>query len=772
MRFVPIRELDMSIASAFRSFAGRLLMAALSLAFLLPAAAADAAALTPKDNGRLSPVLQRLANPAVRGKPAAQRAAILDMAVSGPGSLVQGQGGVLVTARFADGVAARLDKLRAAGADVVSSSRQRQTVTLVVAPEHLASVAAVPGVRAVWQVREPILYAEGSCEGGAVISEGLGQLRVNDAREAFELRGRGITIGVLSDSFDTASGKATDAADDVASGDLPGPAGTCAEQQLPVNVLDEGPDEEGDEGRAMLQIVHDLAPKAELAFATAFESEEGFAENIERLARPVSEGGAGADVIVDDVAWFEEPFFQDGPVAVAINRVTEDGKTYLSATGNDNSFDSGGNEISSWEAPSFRDSGACPTAISSLSGFNGTHCMDFDPTGATDNRFAVTVAAGETLTVDLQWAEPWDGVLTDFDAFVLSEGEIVAASYEGNAGPTGTQRPVEILQWENSSATSKTVQLVINRYSGLSPRLKFIFLQGGISAIEYPDPGGEDVAGPAIFGHAGAASAISVAAVPFNNSNVVEPYSSRGPVAHYFGPVEGPMPAAPLVTPDLVPKPDLAATDCGATTFFAFLSGGTWRFCGTSAAAPHIAALAGLVRQAKPSLSEQQVRDALADSAVPVGTFPPEAVGAGLVDTFGAIASLPGPIEGGDGPSEPGAPLEPPAPSSRGVVPQIAMPPAETPAPVAVAPQTQILKRPRAVVHTRTRTARLAFRFGSDQPGATFRCRFGRAPYRPCSSRFTRRYGPGRHVVKVKALGADGLLDPTPAVLRFRVVRR
>ncbi|HEV2726786.1 MAG TPA: S8 family serine peptidase, partial [Solirubrobacterales bacterium] len=467
-----------------------------------------------------------------------------------------------------------------------------------------------------------------------------------------------------------------------------------------------------------------------------------------------------------------EPFFQDGPVAVAVNRVTEDGKTYLSAAGNDNVFDSGGNEISSWEAPSFRDSGTCPVAVASLAGFNGTHCMDFNPVAGTDTAFGITVEAGETLTIDLQWAEPWDGVLTDLDAFVLSGGAIVASSYEENAGPSGTQRPVEVLQWENDSATSKTVQLVVNRFSGLSPRLKFIFLQGGVSAIEYPEPGGEDVAGPSIYGHAGAGSAISVAAVPFSNGNVVEPYSSRGPVTHYFGPVEGPLPAAPLVTPDLIPKPDLAATDCGATTFFAFLSGGTWRFCGTSAAAPHAAAVAGLVRQAKPSLSEQEVRDALEDSADPVGAYPPEAAGAGLVDAFGAIASLPGPIEGGDGPSEPGPPLEPPAPSTGGTVRQVVMPPATTPPPVAVAPQTQILERPRAVVRTRSRAARIRFRFGSDQPGATFLCKFGRAPYRACSSRFVRRYGLGRHVVRVKALGAGGLPDPTPSVLRFRVIRR
>ena len=115
-----------------------------------------------------------------------------------------------------------------------------------------------------------------------------------------------------------------------------------------------------DEGRAMAQIVHDVAPHATLAFATAFKGEAAFAANIERLARPVAEGGAGADVIVDDVGYFEEPFFQDGPVAAAIGKVTEEGVTYLSAAGNDNLFDGEGHEIASWEAPEFRDAGELP----------------------------------------------------------------------------------------------------------------------------------------------------------------------------------------------------------------------------------------------------------------------------------------------------------------------------------------------------------------------------------------------------------------------------
>ncbi|HWO84442.1 MAG TPA: S8 family serine peptidase, partial [Solirubrobacterales bacterium] len=631
------------------SAAGRLgLLFALACA-ALPATAA--AAPSP-----LSPPLEELAEPAVAAKPLAAQADRLGLPLDGPGSLVRDGGRVLVTARVPGGVGPAAPGLRQAGARILSVSAETETATLSVAPSRLPEVAAVPGISAVWQVRAPVSFTpEGQCEGGAAISEGLSQLRVDQARSAFDLRGKGQTVGVLSDSYDSAEADPTAATDDVLSGDLPGPAGTCSGQQLPVDVLAEGPADGTDEGRAMLQIVHDLAPHANLAFASAFESEESFAENIEGLARPAAEGGAGAGVIVDDVAWFEEPFFQDGPIAVAVNNVVDAGVTYLSAAGNDNLFDSGGNRIASWEAPAFRSSGGCPAAVS-----GGSQCMDFDPGPGSDNTFGIVVEAHETLILDLQWAEPWNGVGTNLDAYLLSGGggKVLAKSTEANI--SGTQRPVEIVTWENSGASSQSVQLAINRRLGASPRLKFILLQngGGVSATEYPKSSGGDVVGPAVFGHAGAESAIAVAAIPYGDGTRIERYSSRGPVTHLFGPVEGPGPAAPLGAPEVIAKPDLAATDCGVTTFFAFPQAGRWRFCGTSAAAPHAAAVAALVRQAKPALPSQQVRDALEEAAGPVGGFPADAAGAGRVDAFAAIAGLPGPIEGGDGPSEPALALE------------------------------------------------------------------------------------------------------------------
>jgi len=277
------------------------------------------------------------------------------------------------------------------------------------------------------------------------------------------------------------------------------------------------------------------------------------------------------------------------------------------------------------------------------------------------------------------------------------------------------------------------------------------------------------VVGPAIFGHAGAASAISVAAVPFNNSVKPERYSSRGPVTHLFAPVEGTTPAAALGSAETIAKPDVAATDCGATTFFA----GVWRFCGTSAAAPHAAAVVALLRQAKSSLAPLGFRQALIDTAAPVGAFGAEAVGGGLLDANAALSSLPAPLAGEDGPSSGVPPLTSGASGDAGSAapaPPVTAPPAAGASPAATRPpDTRIRRHPRRIVRAPGAGIRVRFVFASDQAGSTFLCKVDRSRYRPCGLSFRPRVGPGAHVLKVKARSASGLIDPTPAVFRFRV---
>lgn len=695
---------------------------------------------------------------------------------------------LLAYVRFDHGAATGLDALRAAGAKVVDVSRRYQTVTVAVKPGDLPEIADAAHVANVAPVHPPIVAGAGSAAPvasaitrcfGAATSEGDAQLNAMAAREGFELDGSGVTVGILSDSFNQDGAADTGAAADVASGDLPGKGNPCG-FTTPVQVVDDSEANGGDEGRAMAQIVHDLAPGANIAFASAFRGELSFAEHIKNLAEE------GAAVIADDVFYPEEPFFQDGPIAVAVNEAVKGGAAYFSAAGNNNLTDGKGRDIASWEAPKFRDSLGCPPAVVALSevieeeeglgkGLNPTHCMDFNPGPPSDDTFGITVAKGETLVADLQWAEPLSGVNSDLDAFLLGpEGEPVAASIEDNASPSGTQRPLEVVEWENDTDTAAHVQLAINQFSGANPRLKFALLEngGGVTATEYPESAEGDIVGPAIFGHSGAASAVSVAAAPFFDSEEPETYSSRGPLAHYFGPVTGTIPAAPI-GPEVIAKPDLTATDGGANTFFGSCVAHTWRFFGTSAAAPHAAAVAALELQAKPAATPAEVREALAKSATPMGLFGPDAVGAGLVNAPEAIADLTAvPFPGGAQFAQP-APQNCDLPSTSGSKPQPVSPP-PTNEPISAEtrlhrPRTFFRQRPGRVIRTPARSARVVLRFGSDETGVSYACRIDGGFFRPCPARLVRRFSIGAHAVLVVARDAAGNGDLTPAAFRFMV---
>jgi subtilisin family serine protease len=753
-------------------------------AALLVASSSTSAKTGPSSG--LSPRLAKLASPTLRSASNAEQARAVGLAPVGPGSLLRRGRRVLVYVRFDHGAAAALPALRADGGQIVDSGRRYQTVTVAAKPADLRAVAGVANVASVTEVHAP--FTSASCtpeEAGEVISEGVHQLNAGigtgEARNEFPgVDGSGVTVGILSDSFDQANEAAdgsgpvaTHALEDEKSGDLPGTKSPCANKS-PVKVLaefePEFPGEEAfDEGRGMAQIVHDLAPGAAIDFASAFNGEQAFASNIGSLVKD------GAKVLADDVFYLEEPFFQDGPVAVAANEAVKSGAAFFSAAGNDNLI-SEGHDIASWETPEYRDAGSCPPEVQGLAGFNATHCLDFNPGAAVDKTFGIKVEAGEVLTVDLQWDEPWNGVKTDLDTFLLnSEGHLLEGAALDNLK---IEQPTEILQWINTSSSTRTVQLVVNRFAGTNPgpRLKFGLLENGsgVAATEYPRSSGEDVVGPTIFGHSGSASAVSVGAIRFNTSSAPEPYSSRGPVRHDFGPVKGIKPAEPIS--EELSKPDLVATDCGLTTFFAFfVEEQGWRFCGTSAAAPHAAGVAALMLDEK-AATPDAIRTALQASALEVGTFGPCAVGAGLIDTTAAIEDLnsgakaspekclppepEGSVEEARAPGEWGLEAPPPPPP-----PTPTTSTTEPPSP----PRTFIRHKPPHLVRIRSRTAKVVFRFGSDQVGVTFACRIDAGLFRPCGERLVRRFGIGAHALRVFARNAAGNGDPTPAVYHFRV---
>ncbi|MGC2061796.1 MAG: hypothetical protein WA610_02380, partial [Thermodesulfovibrionales bacterium] len=524
------------------------------------AAGSAASAAVTRPGGKLSYRLDILAqSPGITTMSAEDQSVALSLAPEGPGSLMRdAQGRLLVYIRMADLSESSLQELTLAGAEIVHRSDAYQVITANV---DIAALPLIEGLPAVLSIQEGLMPLAGgnrfplsrsqsitplsTCPNGMSVSEGDTQLKAASARTSFSLSGSGVKVGILSDSYNTYAAAVTHAADDVASGDLPGAGNNCSGQTTEVDVLsDTTPYASYDEGRAMLQIVHDLAPGAALSFATAFNGITSFSDNVRSLR------AAGADIIADDFFYYEDPFFQEGPISVAISDVVSAGALYFALAGNHNMV-LGGNKVGSYEAPAYRPT-ACPAGMPVWS---GPDCHNFEPISGTNSGSGITIPNNCRLRIDLQWNEPWYGLSDDFDLFLLNDSDSIVASSASN-NPTSTfQSPFEFISYTNNSGVSQHYRIVLNRYAGSgTPRIKYIFTQNGNWCpinVQYSVSNNGDIVGPTLYGHSSSRFGLSVGAVPYNNSNAPEGYSSRGPATHYFGPVVNTTPAA-AISPDLI----------------------------------------------------------------------------------------------------------------------------------------------------------------------------------------------------------------------------
>lgn len=305
-----------------------------------------------------------------------------------------------------------------------------------VLPASLKRIATAKGVLAV------VPEAPGTTDVGAATTQGVIQHRIDKIPQGID--GDGITVGVLSDSYDT-SATPDSAALDIATGDLPGNGNPFGNTE-PVVVLQDRPGE-SDEGRAMLQIVHDLAPKARLGFATAFGGVLSFAENIRSLAglpgaaRAVA--GFKADVIVDDVIYEDEPFFQDGILARTVDEVATSGVMYFASAGSRpgiSSYDAAPSIVpgvpASWAATNLNFS-SVPRELYA-GGFHNFTALARD--GTID--IAQTVRFSNGSLISLQWNEPFESKpptpvgppLAQGKGTVPPNGGVDRFTFEGTAG--------------------------------------------------------------------------------------------------------------------------------------------------------------------------------------------------------------------------------------------------------------------------------------------------------------------------------------------------
>ncbi|MBC6481454.1 MAG: S8 family serine peptidase [Hormoscilla sp. GM7CHS1pb] len=447
-------------------------------------------------------------------------------------------------------------------------------------------------------------------------------MKSDEARKKFGVDGTGITIGVLSDSYNTSRTARNNASDDIASGDLP--AG--------IKVLKDGtkPRIDIDEGRAMLQLIYDIAPGAKLVFHTARgrRGQEDFADGIRALA------AAGADIIVDDVLYPTEPMFQDGPVAQAVDEVVANGVAYFSSAGN--------SARRSYES-AFNPSGETETLFGKTYEWH-----DFDPGAGIDTHQAITVSTGALFS--FQWDQPFEsfelgrGSASDLDIFVYDANKKLVSKAQGpGLSPNIGGDPIEAFSFPRGGSFNIVIGKAIGKgFGGPNPGLMKYVGFGDVTINEY------NTDSPTSFGHANAAGASSVGAAYYLNTPeygvnppVLNPFSSAGGIDILFDTAGN-----RLAKPENRQNVDIVAPDGTNTTFFGRDSDkdGFPNFSGTSAAAPHAAAVAALMLEAAGGsgrLTPSKIYSTLEKTAINMGAPGYDNdTGHGLIDANAAVAAV------------------------------------------------------------------------------------------------------------------------------------
>jgi hypothetical protein len=402
-------------------------------------------------------------------------------------------------------------------------SQYGEVVSGLLPLEKIDEALALPNLRSMTASPRPIQHA------GSITSQGDVALRADLARSTYSVDGSGVSVGVVSDSFDHLEGAATD----ISTGDLPAAGVTVLNGEsiycgLVVFCVDEG--------RAMLQIVHDIAPGADLLFHSGIEGIAAYANAITALA------SAGADVIVDDLLILNEPMFQDGAVAQAVDAAVAAGVSYYSAAGNSGRQ---GLEMA------FVDSGEilciefievdefCDPLYEQVGNMH-----DFDPGPGVDNYLHITVPLNGVVTIAMQWDQPFGGAGPDNDHDIVLMDATGATYYTIGANDNITMgEGWEALQWDNneflSLETEFGIAITYDTVDSIGPPatlMRLVIIGDGVTINEYATNSGT------LYGHANAAGAEAVGAAfyldtPENGVTppLLQPYSGAGGFLRHVG---------------------------------------------------------------------------------------------------------------------------------------------------------------------------------------------------------------------------------------------
>jgi hypothetical protein len=505
------------------------------------------------------------------------------------------------------------EQLAALGATGIVESPRLAVIQAWVPASQLTAVSELPGVMHVGLPRYAMSKQAPSfgpqTRIGSVDTQGDTILHASTFRKATGDTGQGVTVGVISDGDQHISQ-------------------SQSTKDLPTNIWNDPNDASnfkstGDEGTAMMEIVYDLAPGVGRLGFCGPQTTVDFLTCLDDF-----KGNISPNIIVDDLgfpggAMFSEDTFTSGVQAFA----TANPDVHLvTAAGNDGT----GFWQGTWSTSAAL---AVNTTVNRVS---YTRAMNFDTGGGSNPYLQISVNPGDVIDYIVEWDDPWSDTATandpnDFDVVVFDSdtgsGTAVACNQGINIGPTGQgtkcdqsntsslkspgPQPIQGNEW---TAHQGTYYLEVFGVHGSlnGKRIKIlVFDQSAYQVIVSPSTSGS------VYGHAALAhpTETSVGAV-YSGDLSLESYSSTGPVELGTGGTQ---------TSEM--KPDFVAPDCVSVTG---AGGFNNPFCGTSAAAPHIAGLMALLISGYP---DQSPYDLLKTSATPKGSpIPNGSFGYGLPD--------------------------------------------------------------------------------------------------------------------------------------------
>jgi hypothetical protein len=348
----------------------------------------------------------------------------------------------------------------------------------------------------------------------------------------------------------------------------------------------------GDEGTAMLELVHAIAPIAKLGFCAATTALISLSCLTDEAAH------FQANIIVSDLSTTGEDVYHVN--GLYLRRL----RSFLSAHPSLVYLHDAGNSALTYFQGSYTPSANTRT----IDGHHYRSVEDFGlSTGkASDTKNTFSLPAGGSAIIELQWKDDWSKPAESYAIYLLDNaGKVLAHAVTH-------QHPFRVVQYANKGSTAKTINLVVA--CGSSACAQPFFVKDyplSYYTFEYNTPGSADALGVlnGVF---------NIGAVNVATPTKIEAYSSTGPAL-----ADGSIQPA-FVAPDCVDFVDVGNFNAS-------------QFCGTSAAAPQVAGVLALL-ESSPLPGGVQT---LIDGAVDLGAKGQDNIyGYGRIDAKAAEASL------------------------------------------------------------------------------------------------------------------------------------